>query len=106
MPDTQQSSPRPAAASTAPALLVALALATASGMLISAPLAAAGFPNVPQTPGTLLAGLLAPNQGRTAILAYHNGILFSVPEVPSSEPGARPSRRQPAKSGTRMSAPR
>ena len=47
-----------------------------------------GFPNVPQTPGTLLSGLNAPQQGRTAIIAYHNGILFTVPEVPSSQPGA------------------
>lgn len=47
-----------------------------------------GFPNVPQTAGQPLSGLIAPEQGRTAILAYHNGILFSVPEVPSSQPGA------------------
>lgn len=47
-----------------------------------------GFPNVPQTPGTLLSGLNAPQQGRTAIIAYHNGVLFTVPEVPSSQPGA------------------
>ena len=60
----------------------------AAALLAPALLAGAGFPNAPQTPGTLLSGLLAPNQGRTAILAYHNGILFSVPEVPSSEPGS------------------
>ncbi|MGH7786572.1 MAG: Ig-like domain-containing protein, partial [Candidatus Binatia bacterium] len=47
-----------------------------------------GFPNVAQTPGAVLSGLNAPQQGRTAILAYHNGILFTVPEVPSSQPGA------------------
>ena len=47
-----------------------------------------GFPNVPQTPGTVLSGLNAPEQGRTAIIAYHNGILFTVPEIPSSEPGS------------------
>jgi DNA-binding beta-propeller fold protein YncE len=47
-----------------------------------------GFPNVAQTPGALLSGPLAPNQGRTAILAYHNGVLFSVPEIPASEPGS------------------
>ncbi len=90
MPHTHSSSPRPAAACTSPASVIALTFASACalGLLTAAPLAAAGFPNVPQTPGTLLAGLLAPNQGRTAILAYHNGILFSVPEVPSSEPGS------------------
>lgn len=49
---------------------------------------AQGVPNVPQVPGTLLSGLNAPQQGRTAIIAYHNGILFTVPEVPSSQPGA------------------
>ena len=47
-----------------------------------------GFPNVPQTPGTLLSGLNAPEQGRTAILAYHNGVLFTVPELPSSAPNS------------------
>jgi hypothetical protein len=55
---------------------------------IAAPALPAGFPNAPQVPGTLLSGLLAPNQGRTAILAYHNGILFSVPEAPASLPGS------------------
>lgn len=47
-----------------------------------------GFPNVPQTAGQALAGLMAPEQGRTAIIAYHNGVVFTVPEVPSSQPGA------------------
>ncbi|MEO8603816.1 MAG: Ig-like domain-containing protein [bacterium] len=47
-----------------------------------------GFPNVTQVPGRVLSGLNAPQQGRTAIIAYHNGILFTVPEVPSSQPGA------------------
>lgn len=47
-----------------------------------------GFPNVPQTAGQVLSGLNAPQQGRTALLAYHNGLLFTVPEVPSSQPGA------------------
>ncbi|MCP5477123.1 MAG: Ig-like domain-containing protein [Rhodanobacteraceae bacterium] len=47
-----------------------------------------GFANVPQTPGTLLSPLMAPNQGRTSILAYHNGILYSVPESPDSLAGS------------------
>src|SRR5262245_5559390 len=47
-----------------------------------------GFPNVPQIPGRILSGLNAPQQGRTAIIAYHNGVLFTVPEVPASQPGA------------------
>ncbi len=47
-----------------------------------------GFPNVAQIPGTVLSGLNAPQQGRTAIIAYHNGVLFTVPEVPASQPGA------------------
>ena len=41
-------------------------------LTISAPAAvlAQGFPNVSQTPGALLSGLNAPQQGRTAIIAY------------------------------------
>ncbi|MEM7480965.1 MAG: Ig-like domain-containing protein [Acidobacteriota bacterium] len=50
--------------------------------------ASGGFPNVPQTPGAVLSGLNAPDQGRTAIIAYHNGVLFTVPELPSSQPGS------------------
>jgi hypothetical protein len=52
------------------------------------PTFAQGFPNVPQTPGAILSGLNAPQQGRTAILAYHNGLLFTVPELPASEAGS------------------
>ena len=47
-----------------------------------------GFPNVPQTPGTLISGLHEPNQGRTAIIAYHNGLLFTLPELPGSQGGS------------------
>ena len=47
-----------------------------------------GFPNVAQTPGALLSGLNAPGQGRTAVIAYHNGVLYTVPEIPSSQPGS------------------
>ncbi|MEM9555977.1 MAG: Ig-like domain-containing protein [Acidobacteriota bacterium] len=47
-----------------------------------------GFPNVQQTAGTILSGLNAPQQGRTAIIAYHNGILYTLPELPSSQPGS------------------
>jgi DNA-binding beta-propeller fold protein YncE len=74
-------------------LCAALFLAFAAAAITS-PLAAQvppvvpGFPNVPQTPGNLLSGLNAPNQGRTAILAYHNGLLFTVPEAPASQPGS------------------
>ena len=64
-----------------------LSLLTVQAALPSASLAA-GFANVSRTPGELLSGLNAPEQGRTAIIAYHNGILFTVPEVPSSQPGA------------------
>ena len=49
---------------------------------------AAGFANVPRTPGELLSGLNAPEQGRTAIIAYHAGTLFTVPEIPSSQSGS------------------
>src|SRR5687767_14823581 len=54
----------------------------------SLPVGNRGFPNVPQTPGALLSGLNAPQQGRTAILAYHGGVLFTVPELPSSQAGS------------------
>ena len=47
-----------------------------------------GFPNIPQTAGTLLSGNNLPNQGRVAIIAFHNGILYTVPEHPSSQPGS------------------
>lgn len=47
-----------------------------------------GFANVAQVPGRVLSGINAPQQGRTAIIAYHNGVLFTVPEVPASQPGA------------------
>jgi len=50
--------------------------------------ALADFPNVPQTAGEVLSGLDAPNQGRLAIIAYHSGLLFTVPEIPSSQPGS------------------
>ena len=46
----------------------------------------AGFLNVARTPGERIAGNIAPNQGRTAIIACHNGVLFTVPEAPSSNP--------------------
>lgn len=47
-----------------------------------------GFPNVPRTEGELIAGPFAVQDGRAAILAWHNGILFSSPEAPSSNPGS------------------
>jgi len=69
------------------AVCVALTLAAASAFALG-PDVTPGFPNVPQTAGAILSGLNAPQQGRTAIIAYHNGVLFTVPEVPSSQPGA------------------
>ena len=47
-----------------------------------------GFPNVTQVPGAILSGLNAPQQGRLAVIAYHGGVLFTVPEAPSSQPGS------------------
>jgi DNA-binding beta-propeller fold protein YncE len=47
-----------------------------------------GFPNITQTAGTLLSGNNLPNQGRVAIIAFHNGLLYTVPEHPSSQPGS------------------
>ena len=68
--------------------LLLTALCVAAGLNLEQA-EAQGFPNVPQTPGTLLSGgLLEPNQGRTAIIAYHNGWLYTVPEHPSSQAGS------------------
>lgn len=47
-----------------------------------------GFPNIPRTAGELLTPLLEPNQGRTAVIAYHNGWLYTAPEGPASQPGS------------------
>ncbi len=47
-----------------------------------------GFPNVPRTAGALIAGPFAVADGRAAILAWHNGVLFSAPEAPASNPGS------------------
>ncbi len=47
-----------------------------------------GFPNVTRTEGHLLAGPIAPEQGRTAIVAWHGERIVSVPEAPGSQVGA------------------
>ncbi len=47
-----------------------------------------GFPNVPRTEGQLLAGPFGVTDGRGAIIAWHNGVLFTSPESPSSNPGS------------------
>ncbi len=71
---------------------IGLAFAGATAMAQaqhSNPSVPAAFPNVAQTPGQLLSsGLIAPGQGRTAIIAYHNGVLVTIPEAPSSNPGS------------------
>ena len=43
-----------------------------------------GFPNVRLTAGELLSGPNASKQGRTAVVAYHQGVLFTVPESHAS----------------------
>ncbi|GDY14754.1 hypothetical protein LBMAG53_36320 [Planctomycetota bacterium] len=48
----------------------------------------ADVPNVTQVPGTLLNGPIAPQQGRTAIIAWHGGRIITVPEAPGSQSGA------------------
>ena len=48
---------------------------------------ALGVANVPQVPGTLLSGPNAPEAGRTAVIAYHGGMLITFPEAPGSPPG-------------------
>lgn len=57
-------------------------------LLASGSLRGQGFPNHEQAPGALLTPLLAPEQGRTAVIAYHNGWLYTVPEMPASQPGS------------------
>ncbi len=53
------------------------------------PLAAAalGTSNIARTPGELLSGPNAPEAGRTPVIAYHGGMLFTFPEAPGSPPG-------------------
>lgn len=51
-------------------------------------LAQSNIPNVPQVPGRLLAGMIEPMQGRTAVLEIHEGYLWSAPESPGSLPGS------------------
>ncbi len=68
-------------------LAVALSLSVAGIVFAQAdPPVTPGFPNVPQTPGAILSGLNEPGMGRLAIIAYHNGILFTEPELPASQP--------------------
>lgn len=68
----------------------ALALATLATAVLLGATQAEGqdFPNVARTAGDLLAGPIAPEQGRTAIVAWHGGRIVSVPEGPGSQPGA------------------
>lgn len=47
-----------------------------------------GFPNIARTEGELIAGPFATEDGRMAILAWHNGVLVSIPESPDSAPGS------------------
>ena len=51
-------------------------------------LATQSLPNEMQVPGTLLSGPIAPEQGRTAIIAWHGNRVVTVPEPPGSQPGA------------------
>jgi chitodextrinase len=65
---------------------VTFALLTAA--LLSRAALCGDFPNVTQVPGTLINGPIAPEQGRTAIVAWHGGRIISVPEAPGSQDGA------------------
>ncbi|MEM1180991.1 MAG: Ig-like domain-containing protein, partial [Acidobacteriota bacterium] len=73
------------AAPTADRLFIA-ALAAFFLAAAPAPGGGQGFPNVERTAGELISGLNAPEQGRTAIIAYHHGVLYTIPESPSSVP--------------------
>lgn len=50
----------------------------------------AGFPNTPRTPGTLITtgpqGFAS--DGRGALIAFHGGLLYTIPEHPSSAAGS------------------
>lgn len=72
---------------SAPVSLLA-ALGLAAGLLAGAEAHGRGFPNVTQTPGKLLSGSNAPQQGRTAVIAWQNGYLVTSPEKPSSASGS------------------
>jgi len=70
------------------ARVLCLALLAASALTVATSVLAQDLPNVARTPGDLLAGPIAPQQGRTAIVAWHGGRVVSVPEAPGSQPGA------------------
>lgn len=57
-------------------------------LVVALSASAQDFPNVARVPGELLAGPIAPEQGRTAIVAWHGGRVVTVPEGPGSQPGA------------------
>ena len=63
-------------------------LAAATQLLLVAGAAAQGFPNIARTEGELLSGPIAPEQGRTAIIAWHGDRIVTVPESPGSQFGA------------------
>lgn len=69
-----------------PHFRLSLALATFAAPAV---LHAAGFPNIARpVAGQLLSGLEAPMQGRTAVIAWHNGLLYTIPESPGSLAGS------------------
>jgi hypothetical protein len=47
-----------------------------------------GFPNVARTKGQLISGPLLTSIGRTAVLAYQQGLVVVNPEAPESAPGS------------------
>lgn len=63
-------------------MLAAIVLVSVTGAF------AQTFPNVARTPGELLAGPVSPEQGRTAIIAWHGERIVTVPEIPGSQQGA------------------
>lgn len=63
-------------------------LTTTAVLVFPSLLNAQGFPNIARTPGDLISGPIAPEQGRAAIVAWHGERIVSVPEPPGSQPGA------------------
>ncbi|MEM9533735.1 MAG: hypothetical protein AAGA23_22640, partial [Pseudomonadota bacterium] len=64
-----------------------------TGLLLTAlwftPATPQGIPNVarPGQAGNLLAGPVAPEMGRLAVIAWHGDYLFTLPEIPGGPPG-------------------
>ncbi|MGB0743047.1 MAG: hypothetical protein ACPGSB_00845, partial [Opitutales bacterium] len=66
------------------------ALCFLAPMLLAPTAFAQGFPNIdrPGAEGTMVGSPFALNDGRSAIIAWHNEVLYSIPEIPGSADGS------------------